>query len=64
MDGNLGEPYSVSFPVHIQPGIRAGSWQVTFGELLTTEEFSNSLELLRWLEGLNHTNVPLKGGLR
>ena len=55
----------VPFPIQIQPGTTVGSWQVTFGVAAnTTVKFSSALDLLRWLEHLEHTKTQPQGGLR
>lgn len=66
MNGDDTEWSRVPFPVRIQPGALAGSWQATFGDaaVATTTEFRSALDLLRWLEGLDHRTTPPQSGLR
>lgn len=66
MDGNETERCRIPFPIRIQPGALAGSWQATYGDaaVTTTTEFRSALDLLRWLEGLDHRTAPPHRGLR
>ncbi|MFK7604146.1 hypothetical protein ACI3L1_18270 [Deinococcus sp. SM5_A1] len=56
----------IKFPVLVQPGLGPGGWQVTLNEgtLCATIEFGSALELLQWLEDVEHRPVELQGGLR
>ena len=66
MDGDTTEGSRVPFPIRIQPGTLEGGWQATFEDtaVITTTEFRSALDLLRWLEGLDHRKTPPQSGLR
>ena len=65
MQGENPEHNAVSFTIRFQPGLPAGHWQVTLPGLNDDVIlFSSALDLLRWLEDLEHGPRQAEKGLR